>query len=148
MRFPDVRGIMAGMSSQAAPPARSARVALAQLGAFGLVGAAISGVHLATGLGIPCPFLALTGWLCPLCGGTRTGSALLRGDLAAAWHANPLLLVVALLLAVRAAGWAIELVRQPRATVGQRWVPWSIARHATVILGVVGVVYTVARNLL
>lgn len=38
----------------------------------------------------PCPFHALTGWLCPLCGSLRAVHALLTGALAAALAFNPL----------------------------------------------------------
>jgi hypothetical protein len=37
-----------------------------------------------------CPFHALTGWLCPLCGSLRAIHALLTGALAAALALNPL----------------------------------------------------------
>jgi hypothetical protein len=37
-----------------------------------------------------CPFRALTGWLCPLCGSLRAVHALLRGAPAAALALNPL----------------------------------------------------------
>ena len=37
-----------------------------------------------------CPFLAITGHPCPFCGGTRSFSALWRGDLGAALHLYPL----------------------------------------------------------
>jgi hypothetical protein len=37
-----------------------------------------------------CPFHALTGWLCPLCGSLRAVHALLTGGLAAALAFNPL----------------------------------------------------------
>ena len=37
-----------------------------------------------------CPFLALTGWLCPLCGSLRAVHALLQGSPAAALALNPL----------------------------------------------------------
>jgi len=46
-----------------------------------------------------CPFLALTGWWCPACGGLRCVHALTRGDLAAAAHDN-LLVLAGLVLAV------------------------------------------------
>lgn len=62
-----------------------------------------------TGLAIPCPFRAVTGWKCPGCGVTTLCLALLRLDLAAAWAANPVLLVllplIALLLIRMAAGY-------------------------------------------
>ena len=37
-----------------------------------------------------CPFYALTGWLCPLCGSLRAVHALLHGAPRAAWGFNPL----------------------------------------------------------
>jgi hypothetical protein len=37
-----------------------------------------------------CPFHALTGWLCPLCGSLRAAHALLRGAPVAAFVLNPL----------------------------------------------------------
>jgi hypothetical protein len=46
-----------------------------------------------------CPFLALTGWSCPGCGGLRAAHALAHGDLAAAAGLN-LLFVLALPLVV------------------------------------------------
>lgn len=62
----------------------------------------------ATGLGIPCPFHALTGLDCPGCGVSRMCMALLRLDVRAAWEANcalfvilPAALVYAALRAVR-----------------------------------------------
>ena len=51
----------------------------------------------------PCPFLLLTGWRCPGCGGLRAVHDLLHGDLAAALTQNPLA-VLAVLSAVL--GWA------------------------------------------
>ena len=56
-----------------------------------------------------CPFLALTGHPCPFCGGTRSFSAMWRGDV---WHAFRLYplgpLLFALALPVAAYGlWAI-----------------------------------------
>lgn len=54
-----------------------------------------------------CPWLALTGLDCPLCGGTRCVAALLHGDVTAAVDYNllaavvvPALLIVALIAAV------------------------------------------------
>lgn len=38
----------------------------------------------------PCPFHALTGWLCPLCGSLRAVHALLRGTPLIALAFNPL----------------------------------------------------------
>ena len=61
--------------------------------AFFAGGLALSAVYATTGLGVACPFRALTGWDCPLCGGTRMGAALLHGDLVVAFLANPLALI-------------------------------------------------------
>ncbi len=129
------------------PPPPTARLALRQVGSLAVVGAAISGVYLATGWGIPCPFRWATGWLCPFCGGTTAGAALLTGDLARAWQANPLLIVMSVLVAVRALGWVWELIAEPRQQLGRRWTPWPVARHWGWILSAVGLAYVLARNL-
>lgn len=129
------------------PPAPSAGAALRRLGAFALVGAGISGVYLFTGLGVPCPFRMLTGWLCPLCGATHAGAALLSGDFVGAWLANPLLIVAAFLIGLRALGWLVELLKDPRATTSPRWIPWAVTRRWGWLAAVVGVGYVLARNL-
>jgi hypothetical protein len=41
----------------------------------------------------PCPFHALTGWLCPLCGSLRAMHALLTGALLTALAFNPLTII-------------------------------------------------------
>ena len=125
----------------------SAREALVQVGAVGLVGLGVTGVHLVTGLGVPCPFRALTGWLCPLCGGTHMAEALLRGDVPAAWLANPLALIVSALIGIRSAGLVVELVRNPTAPA-RRWLPAPWRRHAFATIVVVSIAYVLVRNLL
>ena len=128
-------------------PARDfdARRGLRSLAAFGGVGLGLSVVAATTGLGLPCPWLALTGTLCPLCGGTHVGIALLHGDLAAAWAANPFVLVGLLGLTVLGLLWTLEAfggpgVRLPRALRGRpdRW--W-------IVVGVVAVLFALWRNL-
>lgn len=47
-----------------------------------------------------CAFRHLSGLPCPLCGGTHACAALLQGDLAAAWQANPGLLPLLAVAAV------------------------------------------------
>ena len=42
----------------------------------------------------PCPILALTGYRCPGCGGTRAAYSLLHGDFASAIRMNPLVVVM------------------------------------------------------
>ena len=58
------------------------------------------------GYGVPCLFNLATGLKCPGCGVTRMCLCLLRLDIAGAWEANPVLLVLlpfGLLLALRLA---------------------------------------------
>lgn len=74
-----------------------------------------------------CPFLALTGLPCPLCGGTRSFAAMWSGDVGRAARLHPLVpLLFPLTLAVCAyAIWAVFSARSIRITVAapiQRWV--------------------------
>ncbi len=124
----------------------SARQALIRVGSTAAVGGAIGGFYLVTGWGIPCPFRAVTGWLCPFCGGTHLAAALLRGDVVSAWGANPLLLIVALMVGVRTVGWLVEYVRTP-AAASLRWLPVTWSRQWFGVVAVVSVAYVLVRNL-
>jgi len=138
-------------SSSVATTARAAEFqpvhGLWWLGGFAAFGIGLSALYAATGRGFGCPFRALTGWDCPFCGGTRLGSALLHGDVAAAFAFNPLVFVGLVALTVTGVLWLVELrggpsVRPParirRITINQ----WLVAG------AVVAVVFTVVRNLL
>jgi hypothetical protein len=121
------------------------------VGAFFAAGLALTALYATTGVGLPCPFRALTGWDCPLCGGTRMGDALLHGEIGAAFEFNPLALVGLLILGVLGALWALEAaggpaVRLPR-TLAE---PLRRVRptHWLLIALSVAVAYTLARNLL
>ncbi len=91
-----------------------------------------------------CPFLAVTGWDCPLCGGLRATNSLSNADLGAALDHNalftasvPLLLTAWVLWLLRAAGiatWPRPLPPRVRAAA-----PWA----AVTVL----VVFWVVRNL-
>lgn len=121
---------------------------LAGYAAFGL---GISGLYASTGIGLPCPFRALTGWECPFCGGTRLGSALLHGDVVAAFAYNPAVFVSLVLGVVVGALWIVEAAGGPRVRPPASWqaalrqVPsgvwWAVA-------GVLTIGYVVARNLI
>ena len=79
----------------------------------------------------PCPFRLYTGLLCPGCGATHALGALVRFDLRAAWHANPLLLVLA--------AFALLCVVTPLR---------RLPRQATLITVYVAVaLFTIGRNL-
>ncbi len=116
---------------------------LQSLGLMGLFGAGISFTYQFTGLGLPCPWRALTGTLCPFCGSTRMGADLLRFDMAGAWEANPFVFSLGVLVSLAAVAWTIEAVggpalRLPPRLRDQR--PWYLA------LGLAAVAFAVVRN--
>ncbi len=111
---------------------------------FVVVGLALSGAQSVGGIGLPCPWRALTHTLCPFCGATTMGVALLHGDLAAAWAANPFVLVLLAGVALGCVVWLVQLaggpvVRLPRPLT--RPTLWYSA------LGAIALVFAVARNL-
>lgn len=108
------------------------------------IGSAISGLYLATGQGIPCPWRALTHTLCPFCGSTRLGAFLLRGDLASAWAANQFVFLLVLGLAVAGLFWIVELLGGPAVRLPGRL---ADQRVWYAVLGFFGVAFAVARNL-
>ncbi len=110
---------------------------IAALGACGV--AAVTDPY--RGQGIPCPFHALTGLWCPLCGSTRALHSLMHGNLGAAFARNPLFVVLLPLLVLSWAAWMSESVGGPRLwhIPNRRWVVVSLA--------VVVVLFWVARNL-
>jgi hypothetical protein len=121
------------------------------VGAFFAGGLALSGLYATTGVGLPCPFRLLTGWDCPLCGGTRMGDALLHGDVPAAFGFNPVALVGLAILGVLGVLWTVEAVGGP---------PFRLPRPLSerlrrvhpmqwLAIGLLGaLIYTVARNML
>ncbi|MGN6251283.1 MAG: DUF2752 domain-containing protein [Marmoricola sp.] len=88
-----------------------------------------------------CPVKLLTGWDCPGCGALRAVEDLTRGDLAAAWHSNPLLVLSLPLLALAWLSW------MRRARHGR---PWQVTpRMLTAVSAayvVVMLVFAVYRN--
>jgi hypothetical protein len=127
-----------------------ARSGLPVLGGVLAGGLALSVLYATTGLGVPCPFLALTGWQCPLCGGTRMGAALLRGDLAAAYAFNPLALIALGALAALGAVWAVEVLGGPAIRPPGKVTSWAQRVPAVcwaVLVLLIAAGYTVFRNL-
>jgi hypothetical protein len=131
-------------------PFRASR-GLTYLGGFFGYGLAISALYATTGIGLPCPFRALTGWQCPLCGGTRLGRALLDGDVAAAFAYNPLVLVGLAVLTVLGALWTVEVLGGPAVRPPRAWAARAQAVHPThwLVLGLaVAAAFVLLRNLL
>ena len=121
------------------------------VGGFFAGGLALSVLYATTGFGLPCPFRAVTGWDCPLCGGTRMGDALLHGDVSTAFSFNPLALIGLLILGVLGALWAVEAAGGPAVRLPRPLAEGLRRVHPTHWLWaalVVAVVYTLARNLL
>nr|WP_202523682.1 DUF2752 domain-containing protein [Kitasatospora sp. SID7827] len=88
-----------------------------------------------------CPLLRATGWWCPGCGGLRGVHALTRGDVAAAAHDNLLVTVLAAVLLVLWARWAVLAVRG-RPVRGPRWTARRVGALVLLVL-----LFGVLRNL-
>lgn len=95
----------------------------------------------ARGVGLPCPFHALTGLWCPGCGSTRALHALTRGDVAGMASQNPLLVVLLPYLAWAWAAWTVRSAGGPAL--------WTLSRSRKLSLAllVVIIAFGVARNL-
>ncbi|WP_375426409.1 DUF2752 domain-containing protein [uncultured Friedmanniella sp.] len=123
---------------------------LVYLGGFFGYGLAVSAVYATTGVGLPCPFRALTGWQCPLCGGTRLGRALLEGNVGAAFADNPVVFVGLAVLSVLGILWTVEVLGGPAVRLPRAWAARVQAVHPTrwlvVALGL-AVAFVVLRNL-
>jgi hypothetical protein len=116
--------------------------------AFGL---GVSTLYATTGIGFPCPFRELTGWECPFCGGTRLGSALLHGDIGAAFAYNPVVFVSLVLGVAVGALWILEALGGPRVRPPATWLAALRRVGPTrwwIIAGILAVMYVVLRNVL
>lgn len=109
-------------------------------------GAGLAGLYSVSHWSIVCPFLAITRWQCPLCGGTRMAVDLASGDVAAAWQHNAVALVAVATLLMAMVWWAGQAVGL-RGT--SRWSApnWLSQRHVYRVVVVVAAVWTVTRNL-
>jgi hypothetical protein len=124
--------------------------ALAWLAGFGGLGIGLSVLYATTGRGVGCVFHAVTGWDCPLCGGTRLGAALLRGEVAAAVAWNPLVFIGLVVLTVLGVLWVLEAAGGPRIRLPRRAADRVRGVTPTgwlLVAGAVAVAYTLLRNL-
>lgn len=139
-----VWGDNGGVANTAGVASFTAATGLKSSAAFGAIGLAQSGMYAMTGVGIPCPWRSLTHTLCPFCGSTTMGAALLHGNLADAWMANPFVFTLLAGLGVACLCWLVEVlggpaIRLPRLLLDQR--VWYV------VLAVAAVAFAVGRNL-
>ena len=114
-------------------------------------GLGLSALYATTGFGLPCPFRLITGWDCPLCGGTRMGSALLHLEIAAAFAFNPLAMVALVVVGSLGVAWTVQLAGGPGLRLPTRTHKWlASVRPTSWLLAAVAVLvgYTVLRNVL
>lgn len=148
---PAIHGSAVAQTSRGAVRPFAPTRGLAVLGSFAGFGVAVSGLYALTGVGFPCPFRSLTGWDCPLCGGTRLGDALLHGRVGDAFADNPAVFLLLAVLTVLGGLWLVEALGGPKVRLPRVWAdPLQRVRPTTwTVLGVaVAVIYTVLRNLL
>ena len=93
-----------------------------------------------TGLSLPCPIRAATGFLCPGCGITQLFLSLGRGDFSGAWAANPALCLAGPILLALLVADEYAYIRTGR---GKAWPSWLSG-----ILLVFFLLFAVGRNLL
>ncbi len=85
-----------------------------------------------------CPSVLLLGVSCPGCGGLRATHDLVTGDLAGAWQANPLWVLVVPLLVLAWASWTRRRWRGLPSGVPPAWLAWTLL--------VVVLLFAVLRN--
>jgi hypothetical protein len=87
-----------------------------------------------------CPLLAMTGILCPGCGGLRSAHAVAHGDLVGALGANAMAVLGYAAFAVFMVVWITRAVKGRRMEVALRPVQWWV-------LGGLFAVFSIVRNL-
>ena len=115
-------------------------MAFAAAGALAVSALVVRDPHVSGSWGV-CPFLALTGFYCPACGGLRAVNDLAHGRLAAAVHSNVLVVGIVAYSALLWVIWTVDRVRGAQFAYS-RW--FSTAVMAVFV--VVAVVFGVMRN--
>lgn len=80
----------------------------------------------------PCPFLHITGWQCPGCGGTRSMFSLLNGDIITSLQMNPIVVAGYLSVILALVGVVVGRRGSERAANLLYWAAAAIAIGATV----------------
>lgn len=114
------------------------------VGVAAVLGAGALALHLRDPhehLWVLCPFKAVTGWDCPLCGGLRSVNDLGNLQIDRALHSNLLFVASVPLIA---ALWLVWVVRAARGRTSQ--VPPATLNKVMVAYVVLGAVFTVWRN--
>jgi hypothetical protein len=73
-----------------------------------------------------CPLFALTGILCPACGGLRATHDLAHADLAGAWSMNPLWVLAVPVVLVLWGRWVARAAQGRRARPAPAWTAWLL----------------------
>ncbi len=119
--------------------------ALASAAWLAAAGLALSAVKAFAGVGIPCPWRAVTGTLCPFCGGTTLGVHLLHGEVGQAFAANQFVFVLLAGYTLAVVAWIVEALGGPALRPPRRlrspalW--WMV-------FGVCAVAFMVVRNVI
>jgi hypothetical protein len=143
-------GAIAQPAAYRLPPFEAVR-AVKSLGIFVGFGLAVSGLYATTGIGFPCPLRTLTGWECPLCGGTRLGSSLMHGQIRQAFDYNPVVFIGLIVMTILGGLWIVEALGGPKVRPPRRIADRLVRVHPTVwaaIAVAAGLAYTLIRNLL
>ncbi|MGN0141847.1 MAG: DUF2752 domain-containing protein [Roseburia sp.] len=94
-----------------------------------------------TGIGIPCLIRLATGWKCPGCGVTHMCVALLHLDFAAAFAANPMMLLLSPVLALVFLKYTADYVKTGR------WQMGRLQTGAVWVCIVLLILFGIVRNL-
>jgi hypothetical protein len=116
-------------------------IAAAAAGALSVAALVVRDPHVSGSWGV-CPFLALTGFYCPMCGGLRAVNDLAHGRFAAAISSNVLVVAMIAYAAVLWGVWTVSRIRRTHFSY-QRWLSPALMTA----LVVVAVVFAVLRNL-
>ena len=115
--------------------------AVAATGAVAVAALVVHDPHVTGSWGV-CPFLAVTGFYCPACGGLRAVNDLAHGRLAAAVDSNVLVVGMVAYGIVVWCAWTVAKIRKARFG----YAPW-LSSAVMGVLVVLAVAFGVLRNL-